>query len=60
MSSRIVITGMGWVTPLGRDLDTVWSSIVGGRSGVAPIRRFDAGSFSTNFAAQVADYDFRE
>jgi 3-oxoacyl-[acyl-carrier-protein] synthase II len=55
---RIVITGMGWVTPLGHDLDTVWKALAAGRSGVKPIQRFDASSFPTTFAAQVLDYDF--
>jgi 3-oxoacyl-[acyl-carrier-protein] synthase II len=55
----VVITGMGWVTPLGHDLATVWSRLTAGESGVAPIRRFDASTFPTTFAAQVRDYDFR-
>ena len=57
-SSRVVITGMGWITPLGHDLNTVWSNLTKGVSGVRPIERFDAKTFSTNFAAQVQDYDF--
>ncbi|MHC4413882.1 MAG: beta-ketoacyl-[acyl-carrier-protein] synthase family protein [Planctomycetota bacterium] len=57
---RIVITGMGWVTPLGHDLDTVWSKLVRGESGVSRIERFDASTFPTSFAAQVRDYDFTE
>ena len=56
---RIVITGMGWVTPLGHDLETVWGNLVGGVSGVTPIARFDASTFPTSFAAQVKDYDYR-
>jgi 3-oxoacyl-[acyl-carrier-protein] synthase II len=59
MEQRIVVTGMGLVTPLGHDLETVWSNLVAGRSGVAPIDRFDAGEFPTKFAAQVRDYDYR-
>ncbi|UCD74386.1 MAG: beta-ketoacyl-[acyl-carrier-protein] synthase family protein [Phycisphaerales bacterium] len=57
---RIVITGLGWVTPLGHDLDTVWRRIVNGESGVGPIDRFDAHGFPTTFAAQVRDYDYRK
>ncbi len=56
---RVVITGMGWVTPLGHDRETVWSRLVNGDSGVSPIDRFDARTFPTTFAAQVTDYDFR-
>lgn len=57
-SRRIVITGMGWVTPLGHDLDTVWNRLIRGESGVARIDRFDAGTFPTTFAAQVRNYDY--
>ena len=56
--TRIVITGMGWITPLGHDLETVWQRLRDGESGVAPIDRFDASEFPTTFAAQVRDYDF--
>lgn len=54
---RVVITGMGWVTPLGHDLDTVWNALMRGESGVAKINRFDASTFPTTFAAQVKGYD---
>lgn len=57
--TRIVITGMGWITPLGHDLETVWRRLQAGESGVTPIDRFDASTFPTTFAAQVRDYDFR-
>jgi 3-oxoacyl-[acyl-carrier-protein] synthase II len=49
---------MGWVTPLGHDLESVWAKLVGGESGVTPIERFDATTFPTSFAAQVRDYDY--
>ncbi|MCZ6835651.1 MAG: beta-ketoacyl-[acyl-carrier-protein] synthase family protein, partial [Planctomycetota bacterium] len=55
---RIVITGMGWITPLGHDLDTVWKRMINGESGIRKIDRFDASTFPTTFAAQVRDYDF--
>jgi len=57
---RIVITGTGWVTPLGHDLDTVWSRLMQGESGVRRIERFDASTFPTTFAAQVRDYDYTQ
>jgi 3-oxoacyl-[acyl-carrier-protein] synthase II len=56
---RVVITGMGWVTPLGHDLETAWARLIRGESGVTPIDRFDARTFPTTFAAQVRGYDFR-
>lgn len=59
MTRRVVITGMGWVTPLGHELDAVWSRLMQGHSGVGRITRFDAASFTTNFAAEVRDLDFR-
>ncbi|HRQ75691.1 MAG TPA: beta-ketoacyl-[acyl-carrier-protein] synthase family protein [Phycisphaerales bacterium] len=59
-SRRIVITGMGWITPLGHDLDTVWGRMMRCESGVARIDRFDAATFPTTFAAQVREYDFRK
>jgi 3-oxoacyl-[acyl-carrier-protein] synthase II len=55
---RIVVTGMGWVTPLGHDVEGVWSRLVAGESGVSRIDRFDASTFPTTFAAQIRDYDF--
>lgn len=55
---RVVVTGMGWITPLGHDLETVWANLLAGASGVSPIERFDASTFPTTFAAQVKDYDF--
>ncbi|NNF43746.1 MAG: beta-ketoacyl-[acyl-carrier-protein] synthase family protein [Phycisphaerales bacterium] len=60
MKPRVVITGMGWITPLGHDLDSVWEKIGAGRSGVSPINRFDAATFPTTFAAQVRDYDHND
>ena len=48
---RIVITGMGWITPLGHDLETVWGKLTRGASGVSAIEGFDASTFPTTFAA---------
>lgn len=56
-ASRIVITGMGWVTPLGHDLESVWGRLMTSSSGMAPIDRFDASTFPTTFAAQVRGFD---
>ena len=60
MKQRIVITGMGWVTPLGHDLETVWQRILAGESGVSKTEHFDASTFPTAFSAQVKNYDWRD
>jgi 3-oxoacyl-[acyl-carrier-protein] synthase II len=57
MSDRIVITGIGWVTPLGHEIEAVWRKLLAGESGIRPIQHFDASTFPTTFAAQVTDYD---
>jgi len=53
---RIVITGMGMVSPLGRDLESTWSALQEGRSGVGNITLFDAQSFPTRIAAEVSGF----
>ncbi|MFC1676121.1 beta-ketoacyl-[acyl-carrier-protein] synthase family protein [Planctomycetota bacterium] len=57
MSKRVVITGMGLVTPLGHDVETVWSGLMTGKSGAAKTTIFDASTFPTTFSAEVKDYD---
>ena len=57
---RILVTGAGWITPLGHDLDTVWQALLRGESGIGPITRFDASHYPTRFAAEVRGFDFRE
>ncbi|MGQ0628866.1 MAG: beta-ketoacyl-[acyl-carrier-protein] synthase family protein [Phycisphaerales bacterium] len=56
--ARVVITGMGMVTPLGHSVPEVWGRLCKGESGAGAIRRFDASTFKTDFAAEVKDYDF--
>jgi len=60
MSQRVVVTGIGWVTPLGHDIETVWRRLLAGTSGVGPTTRFDASTFPTQFSAQVKDYDYTD
>jgi 3-oxoacyl-[acyl-carrier-protein] synthase II len=58
MNRRVVITGLGAVTPVGNDVAAVWNAVREGRSGIGPITHFDASKFPTTFAAEVKDYDF--
>jgi 3-oxoacyl-[acyl-carrier-protein] synthase II len=54
---RVVVTGLGAVTPLGNTVKEFWDNIVAGKSGVAAITKFDTSKFKTNFAAEVKDFD---
>lgn len=53
---RVVVTGMGAITPIGKTIDEYWNNLVQGVSGAAPITRFDATQFKTQFACEVKDY----
>jgi len=57
---RVVVTGMGLVTPLGNNLEESWEGILAGKSGVAPIENFDAAAFSTRFGAQVKNFNVED
>jgi 3-oxoacyl-[acyl-carrier-protein] synthase II len=57
MSRRVVITGMGAITPLGHSVDELFRALVEGRSGVGPITGFDAATFPTRIAAEVREFD---
>lgn len=54
---RVVVTGMGMVTPLGNNVKDTWDNVLEGKSGVSNITSFDASQFSTRFAAQVTGFD---
>ncbi|MFC7301650.1 beta-ketoacyl-ACP synthase II [Cognatiluteimonas weifangensis] len=54
---RVVVTGLGILSPLGNDLASSWDGVVHGRSGIGPITHFDASSFPTRIAGQVKDFD---
>ncbi|MCE6989124.1 beta-ketoacyl-ACP synthase II [Dyadobacter sp. CY323] len=54
---RVVITGMGALTPVGNDVSTFWTNLVAGVSGAAPITRFDAEKFRTKFACEIKGLD---
>lgn len=54
---RVVVTGLGAVTPIGNDAQTTWINAVAGVSGAGPITHFDASKFKTQFACEVKDFD---
>ncbi len=54
---RVVITGLGILSPLGNDLETSWAGIKAGRSGIGPITHFDASTFPTRIAGEVKGFD---
>ena len=54
---RVVVTGMGCVTPLGNDLPTTWRNLVDGKNGIGPITKFDTTDFKAKLAAEVRDFD---
>ncbi len=54
---RVVITGMGALTPLGNNVNDFWNALVAGKSGAAPITKFDTSKFKTNFACEVKGFD---
>jgi 3-oxoacyl-[acyl-carrier-protein] synthase II len=54
---RVVITGLGAVTPLGNDVESAWSNLVAGESGAGEITAFDASEYPVNFACELKDFD---
>jgi len=54
---RVVVTGLGALTPVGNDVDSFWNNILSGVSGAGPITRFDTEKFKTKFACEVKGYD---
>jgi 3-oxoacyl-[acyl-carrier-protein] synthase II len=56
-SRRVVVTGMGALTAIGNNLQDYWLSLMAGRSGAAPITRFDASLFKTRFACEIKEFD---
>lgn len=57
---RVVITGMGWITPLGTDIDSAWSKLINAQIAIGPVTRFDASTCSTNFAAEVKGFELKD
>jgi 3-oxoacyl-[acyl-carrier-protein] synthase II len=54
---RVVITGMGALSPLGNDVETSWGNLTAGKSGAAPIQGFDASAYPVHFACELKDFD---
>src|SRR5919201_1798954 len=54
---RVVVTGVGAVTPLGNDAETFWTNLTAGESGAAPIEQFDPSEFAVHFACELKDFD---
>ena len=52
---RVVVTGLGVVSPVGNDASSAWASILAGRSGIGPVARFDAASFPTRFGGEIRE-----
>jgi len=57
MRRRVVVTGMGIISPLGIGIEENWSAIINGKSGIGPITRFDTESFPVRFAGEVEGFD---
>ena len=57
MKRRVVVTGMGAITPVGNDVATTWQALLDGKSGAGPITHFDASNFPVRFACEVKGFD---
>jgi len=60
MRRRVVVTGIGWVTPLGTEINTVWQRLLAGESGVGYTSLFDASNFPTKISAEVRNWDLTD
>jgi 3-oxoacyl-[acyl-carrier-protein] synthase II len=58
--NRVVITGMGWITPMGHSIDAVWRRLIAGESGIARTSIFDAATFPTTISAEVKNFDWTQ
>lgn len=54
---RVVVTGMGIVSPVGSAVETAWKAVLAGQSGIGPVKRFDVSAFPVRFAGEVRDFD---
>ncbi|MFM2295159.1 MAG: beta-ketoacyl-ACP synthase, partial [Verrucomicrobiota bacterium] len=54
---RVVITGMGAVTPIGNNVETFWQNLIAGQCGIGPITHFDVSAYDTKIAGEVKNFD---
>ncbi len=57
MERKVVVTGMGAITPLGNDVNTLWDNLIAGKLGIGPITRFDTTDYAVKIGAEVKDFD---
>ena len=57
MARRVVVTGLGMVTPVGLTVEETWSNLLAGKSGAAPITKFDPARLQVRFACEVKGFD---
>ena len=57
---RVVITGMGTITALGKDVDTLWNNIKAGKCGISKVEKFDTAEYTCKVAAEIKDFDAAE
>jgi len=55
--NRVVVTGVGVITPLGNTIDEFWDSLINGRNGIGAVTKFDTSEFPTKVAAEVKNFD---
>lgn len=60
MNRKVVITGIGWITPLGHSIEDVWSKLLSGQSGIDRTTLFDASTFPTTFSAEVKNFNLAD
>jgi len=58
MSRRVVVTGLGVVSPVGKDVNTFWDSLCSGKSGISRIESFDTANYPAKIAGEIKDIDF--
>ena len=57
---RVVVTGLGIVSPVGSTVATAWDAVLNGRSGIGPVTRFDVSNFPVRFGGAVKDFDIAQ